>query len=97
MYQRMYRVEWVPETADDQWTGWAGSVREARELSAGRTGVAISPVEVPRNSAGLLQFLNEEAARRPPLPVNHHKSDSDRAPQDRDGGGETRRLSRAVG
>lgn len=77
MVQRIYRVEWTPETPEDNAVAWTELHRTAVEESEGRTGVKVEVLEVPGTVKALLALLNKEAARmasraasEPALPDN---------------------------
>lgn len=71
MVQRIYRVEWTPETPDDKAVAWTELHRTAVEEAEGRTGVKVEVLEAPGTVKALLALLNKEASRisQPPSVV----------------------------
>lgn len=63
MVQRIYRVEWTPETPDDKAVAWTELHRTAIEEADGRTGVKVEVLEAPGTVKALLALLNKEAER----------------------------------
>lgn len=80
MVQRIYRVEWTPETPEDKAVAWTELHRTAVEEAEGRTGVKVEVLEVPGTVKALLALLNKEAARMSQQPsvvrVEEHQEGS---------------------